>query len=58
MRFAGIPRLRGGEFAPVMALIRKTVTLDNQAATLARPVPHLIRSCVRKPDGARVRWGG
>lgn len=58
MRFAGIPRLRGGEFAPVMALIRKTVTLDNQAATLARPVPHLIRSCVRKPDGARVRWDG
>ena len=58
MRFAGIPRLRGGEFAPVMALIRKTVTLDNQAATLARPVPHLIRSCVRKPDGACVRWDG
>lgn len=58
MRFAGIPRLRGGEFAPVMALIRKTVTLDNQAAKLARPAPHFIRSCVRKPDGARVRWGG
>ena len=58
MRFAGIPRLRGGEFAPVMTLFEKTVTLDNQAATLARPVPHLIRSCVRKPDGARARWGG
>jgi len=58
MRFAGISRLHGGEFAPVMAPFGKTVTLDNQAAKLARPAPHFIRSCVRKPDGARVRWGG
>ena len=55
MRFAGIPRLRGGEFAPVMTLFEKTVTLDNQDTKLARPRTQFIRLHVRKPDGARVR---
>ena len=58
MRFAGIPRLRGGEFAPVMTLFEKTVTLDNLGATPERPAPHFIRSRVRKTDGACVRWDG
>ena len=58
MRTMGIPRRCVYTFSPVMALFRKTVTLDNQDAKLARPRIRFIRSHVRKPDGARVWWGG
>ena len=45
MRFAGIPRLRGGAFTPVMALFGKTVTFDNQGTTRppsSRGRPHSL----------------
>lgn len=58
MHPVGIPRRRGCAFAPVMALFGKTVTLDNQDDVAAWPRTRFIRSHVRKPDGARVRWDG